>query len=87
MEGKKMNKNTKIQNFKYGQNFGGNTNVNRVSFVGWWLVVGGWWLVVGWMCFFLHTPISELTVYPSYTRPKGLAPLGINPAFRNYLVL
>ena len=31
-----------------------------------------WWLDV----FFLHTPISELTVYPSYTRPKGLAALG-----------
>ena len=46
--------------------------------VGWlvgWLV-GGWWLVVGCV-FFLHTPISELTVYPSYTRPKGLATLGI----------
>ena len=45
MEGKKTNKITKIQNFKHGQNFGGNTKVNRVSFVG-WLVVGGW------MCFF-----------------------------------
>ena len=22
---------------------GEKTNVNRVSFVGWWLVVGGWW--------------------------------------------
>ena len=38
--------------------------------VGWWLVVGGWWLVVGCV-FFLHTPISELTVYPSYTRPSA----------------
>ena len=47
MEGKKTNKNTKMKNFKHGQNFGGNTNVNRVSFVGWWLVVGGWWLEVG----------------------------------------
>ena len=69
MEGKKTNKNTKIKNFKHGEKFGGNTNVNRVSFVG-LLVVGGW------MCFFLHTPISELTVYPNYTRPNGLAPLG-----------
>ena len=42
------------------------------------LLVGGWWLVGGWMCFFLHTPISELTVHPSYTQPKGLAPLGMN---------
>ena len=49
--------------------FGGNTLVNRVSFV------GGWWLVLG-SVFYLHTPISGLTVYPSYTRPKGLAPLG-----------
>ena len=69
MEGKKTNKIMKIKNFKHGHNIGGNTNVNCVSFV-------GWWLVVGWMCFYLHTPISELTVYPSYTRPKGLAPLG-----------
>ena len=62
-----------LKNFGWFQNFGGNTNVNRVSFVGWWLVGG--WLVVGCV-FFLHTPISELTIYPSYTRPKGLAPLG-----------
>ena len=60
-----------LKNFGWIQNFGGNTNVNRVSFVGGWLVVG-WWLDV----FFLHTPISELTIYPSYTRPKGLAQLG-----------
>ena len=44
-----------FKNFGWIQNFGGNTNVNRVSFVGWldggWLVVG-WWLVGGWMCFF-----------------------------------
>ena len=57
MEGKKTNKNTKIKNFKQGQNFGGNTKVNRVSFVGWlvvgwWLVVGGWWLDV---FFFAHS--------------------------------
>ena len=34
MEGKKTNKNTKMKNFKHGQNFGGNTNVNRVQFLG-----------------------------------------------------
>ena len=48
MEGKKTNKITKIKNFKHGQNLGGNTKVNRVSFVG-WLVVGGS------MCFFFCT--------------------------------
>ena len=36
-----------LKNFGWIQNFRGNTNVNRVSFVGGWLVVGGWWLVVG----------------------------------------
>ena len=69
-----------MKNFKHGQNFGGNTNVNRVSFVGWWLVVGGWLVVGSWWLvecvFFLHTQISELTVYTSYTRSKDLAPLG-----------
>ena len=35
------------KNFGWIQNFGGNTNVNRVSFVG--------WLVVGWMFFFAHS--------------------------------
>ena len=65
MEGKKTNKNTKMNNFKQEQNFGENTNVNRVSFVGW--LAGGWWLVG--CVFFLHTQIFELAVYPSYTRP------------------
>ena len=37
---------TPLKNFGWIQNFRGNTNVNRVSFVGGWLVVGGW------MCFF-----------------------------------
>ena len=31
--------------------------------------------------FFLHTPISELTIYPRYTRPKGLAPFGNRTVF------
>ena len=39
MGGKKTIKNAKVKNFKHGQNFGGNINVNRVSFVGWWLDV------------------------------------------------
>ena len=47
-----------LKNFGWIQNFGGNTNVNRVSFVG-WLVVGGWWLVSGWLVvgcvFFAHS--------------------------------
>ena len=47
------------------QKFGGITALERVSFVG-----------GGWMCFFLHTSNSELTVYPSYAR-SSLAPLGI----------
>ena len=50
------------------QKFGGITALERVSFVG--------WMVGGWMCFFLHTTNSELTVYPSYAR-SSLAPLGI----------
>ena len=47
-----------LNNFGWIQNFGGNTKVNRVSFVGWlvggWLV-GGWLVVGGWMCFFFCT--------------------------------
>ena len=39
---------------------------NRVGFVG-WMVVGS--------VFFLHTPISKLTVDPSYASSR-LAPLG-----------
>ena len=27
------------------QNFGGITALERVSFVGWWMVDGGWWAV------------------------------------------
>ena len=34
-----------LKNLGWFQNFGKNTNVKRVSFV-------GWWLVVGWIGFF-----------------------------------
>ena len=38
------------------------------------IVVGWWWLV---RCVFLYTPVSRLTIYPSYTQPKSHAPLEI----------
>ena len=43
-------------------------HLRKSSIFCWWLD-GGWMVVVGCVCF-LHTPISELTVYPSYTRPS-----------------
>ena len=54
------------------QNFGGNTALGSVSFVGWW--VGGWYT------FFRPHSGSELSIYPSYAR-SSLAPLGKNTIY------
>ena len=57
--------------------FGGNTALESVSFVGWWLVGG--------RCTFFRPHFgSELSIYPSYAR-SNLAPLGINTAMETYL--
>ena len=46
------------------QNFGGNTALGSVSFVGW---VGGW---VGGILFFVHTPVLSCP-YTRATRDQG----------------
>ena len=48
------------------KNMGGITAIQRVSFVGWW-VVGG-----EWCTFFRPHSGSELSIYPSYTRPSAM---------------
>ena len=63
-------KNISMKKFKKRSTFGGNTGLQRVSFVGWW-VVGG-----GWCTFFRPHSGTELSIYPSYAR-TSLAPLGI----------
>ena len=57
------------------QKFGGNTTLERVSFVGW---VGG--RVGGILFFRRHSGTAELSIYPSYER-RTLAPLGITICF------
>ena len=66
------------------QKFGGITALERVSFVGWWMVDGGWWMVDGGRCtFFRPHSGSELSIYPSYAR-RSLAPLGNIVNFEKY---
>ena len=51
------------------QKFGGNTALERVSFVGWWVVDGGWWMVGG-VLFFVHTPVQSCP-YTQATRGQA----------------